>query len=474
MKIILITLDTLRADRLGCYGYHLPTSPYIDQIAKEGVIFDKAFAADIPTEVAHTDLFTGKVGLSTGVIAHGSKSNYLQKNIKWLPSMLRKKGITTAAVDNLYHLQEWFARGFKYYMNTTGENRWIDGRTINDFAIPWLRDHAQDDFFLFLHYWDPHTPYLPPKEYLPLFYDTKLDPFDKSNRSMDKAYSHTSYPNQKLNHYDFLGEVTDSNYVNALYDSEIRYLDDLLKELDSNLSELGIKDDVFLIILGDHGESLLEHGIYWDHCGLYDNTVRVPMIMRYPSKIKAGQTIKGMVQQADIMPTILQDANLDVPNDLDGKSLWPVINGHASEAHTKIYLSECAHQASRGIRTNEYKFMKTKSSGIFSRPEIELYDLIEDPNEEHNIAEKLPELTRIFSEELDCWVQTKLNGKEDPMDYILNNEMLPKRKKMEQILMDFGLTYEEWISNPSPTELNKALESLKRKKALSQTEKYTV
>ena len=474
MKIILITLDTLRADRLGCYGYHLPTSPYIDQIANEGILFENAFAADIPTEVAHTDIFTGKVGLSTGIIAHGSKYSYLPKEVKWLPSMLRKKGFTTAAVDNLYHLQEWFARGFRYYINSTGENRWIDGRTINDLAIPWIREHANEDFFLFLHYWDPHAPYLPPKHNLSLFYDTTLDPFDKSNKSMETAYSHPSSVYQKIYHYDFLGGVTDSNYVNALYDCEIRYLDDLLKELDTFLDEIGIKDEVLLVLVGDHGESLMEHGIYWDHCGLYENTVRVPMIIRWPSNIKANQRIPGMVQQVDIMPTILQAADIDIPCDLDGKSLWPVICSEELETHSKVFLSECAHQASRGVRTNTYKFMRTKNSGIFVRPEIELYNLVEDPEEKNNIANEFPELTKFFSDDLDQWVCTKLMGREDRMELILQNEMLPKKRNLEKILNTFGLSYDEWVRSSSTSLVDRALQIVMKVDEVKERDKWQV
>jgi arylsulfatase A-like enzyme len=124
VKIIFISLDTLRAKRLGCYGYQLPTSPYIDKISKQGVIFENAYASDVPTEVAHTSIFTGKVGLTTGVVSHGSPSTYLPKENEWLPTTLRKAGYTTAAVDNLYHLKEWFARGYQYYMNTIGKTRW--------------------------------------------------------------------------------------------------------------------------------------------------------------------------------------------------------------------------------------------------------------------------------------------------------------------------------------------------------------
>ncbi|TWE08591.1 arylsulfatase A-like enzyme [Neobacillus bataviensis] len=448
MKIIFISLDTLRANRLGCYGYHLPTSPYMDEIARDGVLFENAYASDIPTEVAHTSIFTGKVGLTTGVVSHGSPSSFLPKDYEWLPNMLRKAGFTTGAVDNLYHLKEWFARGYQYYINTIGKTRWIDGHTVNRLAKPWIKEHKDENFFLFLHYWDAHTPYLPPKNYIPPFYDSSKDPYDPTSRSMEPAYNHLAYPFFKFHHFDLLGNITDTKYVDALYDAEIRYLDDILKDLDHYLFELGIKDDTMLILFGDHGESLTEHDIYWDHCGLYESTVHVPLIIRWPGQIPNGVRVKGLVQHADLMPTILEAIGADSPNDLDGKSLWGLINGKEEQIHSEIYLSECAWQASRGVRTNKYKFIKTYDSGLFTRPPYELYDLHEDPNEEINLADMLPEITEKYETMLNYWIKSKLNNRSDPMEVVLREEGLPFKRRIIKILSEYGLTWEEWLANP--------------------------
>lgn len=194
MNIVFISMDTMRASRLGCYGYEKPTSPYMDQIASQGVLFERAYAADIPTEVAHTGIFTGKVGLRTGVVSHGSPLTQLSKKESWLPSLLQNQGFTTAAVDNLYQLKEWFARGYRYYINSVQKTRSIDGKSVNELAFKWIREHKEDDFFLFLHYWDPHTPYQPPVSYVPDFYDQSRDPYDPANRSMHAAYNHAAYP----------------------------------------------------------------------------------------------------------------------------------------------------------------------------------------------------------------------------------------------------------------------------------------
>jgi len=468
MNIVLVSLDTLRASRLGCYGYGKPTSPYLDSIASEGVLFEKAFAADVPTEVAHTGLFTGKVGLTTGVVSHGSELTRLPRTTEWLPSLLKSAGFTTAAVDNLYQLKEWFARGFRYYINSSGQKRWIDGQTVNELAFPWIEQHKDEPFFLFLHYWDAHTPYLPPKAYVDSFYDQGRDPYDPANRSMEGAYNHLAYPFFKYHHYDLVGPVTDSAYYDALYDAEIRYLDDRLRDLDAHLEKLGLKENTLLVLFGDHGESLTEHDIYWDHCGLYEPTVHVPIIMRWPGRIEAGRRVSGLVQQVDVLPTLLEAvrretpsgidvARLDDPQGLDGRSLWPSIRGTAIGTRDELFLSECAWQAARAVRTNRYKYIRTYDAGPFVRPPCELYDLETDPGETANLAEEDPELADFFQRKLDAWVASKLNGRPDPMEVQLREAGLPFRRRIEQILSQAGLTWEDWLRDPRRERFDTAI-----------------
>ena len=457
----MLSLDTARADRFGCCGYSLPTTPYLDGMAGQGALFERAYASDIPTEVAHTTIFTGRVGLSTGVVAHGSDLSQLSREHAWLPLLLRRAGYTTAAVDNLYQLKEWFARGYQYYINTAGERRWIDGRTVTDRAKAWIREHADEDFFLFVHYWDPHTPYLPPDAYARIFYPAG-DPFDPQNRSMNAAYGHRAYPFFKHHHYDLLGPVTDVQYLNALYDAELRYLDDLLRELDGFLGEQGIREDTLLIVFGDHGESLTEHDIYWDHCGLYEPTVRVPLIVRWPGRIAPGLRARGFVQHADLMPTVLEAAGIAVPPQLDGRSLWPVLQGRAEGAHAEVFLSECAWQAARGVRTEDYKFIRTRDPGLFVRPQRELYDLRADPGETRNLAGERPAVAQELERRLDDWVAGKLGGRPDPMETVLRERGLPFRRRIDAILAEVGWEWESWSREPDRARYDAAWEARRK------------
>ena len=457
LKIIMISLDTTRADRLGCYGYSLPTTPYLDGIAANGVLFENAFASDIPTEVAHTSMFTGRVGLSTGVVSHGSSLSHLPKTVLWLPDMLRRAGYTTGAVDNMYQLKEWFARGYQYYVNSVGQERFIDGRTVTDKAKAWISQHRQEDFFLFLHYWDAHTPYLPPREMVSTFYPVEKDPYDPTNRSMDQAYNHPAYPFFKYHHYDVLGPVTDANYVSALYDAELRYQDALLEELDAFLASQGLASDTLLILVGDHGESLTEHNIYWDHCGLYEPTVHVPLVMRWPSHIPKGLRVPEFVSHVDLMPTILEAVGIEAPTGLDGQSLWPSIHGTDHQTRDALFLSECAWQATRAVRTHEFKLIRTWDSGVFVRDEVELYHLTEDPKETKNLAGELPGVTEELSLRLERWTDEILQGRPDPMEEVLKQEGLPFRRRIGQILETVGWTWDEWMRHPDRQAFDEAL-----------------
>jgi arylsulfatase len=189
--------------------------------------------------------------------------------------------------------------------------------------------------------------------------------------------------------------------------------------------------------------------------------------MRWPGRIEAGRRVKGFVQQADLLPTLLEAvrnespggiaaSKLENPQGLDGRSLWPAIRGEAAGTHEEIYLSECAWQAARGIRTERYKFIRTYDSGPFIRPEVELYDLESDPEERVNLASVMPELTDRFQRQLDEWVDGKLGGRKDPMEIQLAEAGLPFRRRIEQILAASGLTWEEWKANPRRERFDKA------------------
>ena len=154
MKVILLVIDTLRADHLGCYGYHRETSPNIDRLAEKSILYGNAYSSDVPTQPSFTSMFTGRRGIHTGIVSH-SETESLSEDVPYLTEVLAQNGVTTAAVSTLYMMRRWFARGFHYYFNpVAGQRRrlqQVDAEEINGVALPWIREHRGEDFFLFVH-----------------------------------------------------------------------------------------------------------------------------------------------------------------------------------------------------------------------------------------------------------------------------------------------------------------------------------
>jgi len=339
MKVILLVIDTLRADHLGCYGYHRETSPNLDRLAKEGALFERAYPSDVPTQPSFTSMFTGQRGIHTGIVSH-SETETLAENVPYLAEILDEHGVTTAAVSTLYMMRRWFARGFKYYMNPVAGIRrrlqQVDAEEINDMAFPWIDEHKDEDFFIFVHYWDPHGLYLPPEPYRRLFYQG--DESGPENNSLDVLRNQPVWPFTKR-HLDAIGQnITDIEYVIAQYDGEIRYADDNVAMLLNHLEDSGILDETAIIFTSDHGESLGEHHFYFDHHEVYETTARVPLIARYPQEIAQGKRIDEIVQSTICLaPTILNLFGIDAPAAMTGKNLIRIANGE-EKGYDEVYV----------------------------------------------------------------------------------------------------------------------------------------
>ncbi|HIE18226.1 TPA: DUF4976 domain-containing protein [Candidatus Bathyarchaeota archaeon] len=446
LKVILLVIDTLRADHLGCYGYHRDTSPCIDKIAKEGVLFEYAYPTDVPTQPSFTSMFTGLRGIETGIVSH-SQSERLPEEIPCFPEILSQKGIVTAAVSTLYMMRRWFARGFQCYMNPVAGIRrrlqQVDAEEINSMAFPWIRKNYKKDFFLFIHYWDPHGLYFPPKKYRRLFYDG--DECDPENHSLDALKRQPIWPFTKR-HLDAIREgVMDIEYVIAQYDGEIRYSDDNVKDLVDLLEDLGIYDETVLIITSDHGESLGEHDFYFDHCEVYETTIRVPLIMRYPLLVPKGKLFKGLVQSTiSLMPTILDLFEIEHPSRMEGKNLVDLAN-RDEDPYKEIYVNQGLWTAKRAIRTERWKLIKTFDKAFWETPEVELYDMKEDPDETENLAPEKQEIIDKLELKMERWRRKKLGKRIDPLELIINIG-LPSRRWVEAAARREGMTerYDEW------------------------------
>jgi arylsulfatase A-like enzyme len=399
MNIILIAIDTLRADHLGCYGYTKCTSPNIDRFARDGVVFENCFAVGIPTHPAYTTIMTGMHPLVHRIVCHAGKVD-LSPTITMLSEYLNRYGYVTIAVDNLATAERiaragWFARGYHYYFSTGGitvisQGVKINAEIVNKVAFEALelalKKGGDKGFFMFIHYWDPHAPYLPPKGYIEKFYSG-----DPSKGDIEDRLKKTLWGRLLLS--GWIGEhvrsgVRDKSYIDASYDAEIAYVDEKVGELLARIDELGLTDDTVVILTADHGESLGEHEIYYDHHGLYEWDVKIPLIIRYPSRIPRGVRVKAMVSHMDIMPTILELTGIPIPKEISGSSLLALFDGKW-DGYPMLCMVENTRMTKRALRMGRWKLIETLRPDIYGRPAgyIELYDLEKDPKETENIAD---------------------------------------------------------------------------------------
>lgn len=417
MNVILVSLDTLRADRLGCYGHFRPTTPHLDRLAAQGTLFMEHFSPHIPTYPGHTTMLTGR-----DVYAHhvtGQSAAFEPPaDMPMLAERLKDAGYWTAAADNL---GKWFTRGFDmvetYAWDTSLKREWRKGEAVLEASLRALNvaaDQAQP-FFLFLHFWDPHTPYLPPAPFDRMFFEG--DERDPTNRSMDAVWAFEPF---KWYFHEWMPGVTDIEFPKAQYDAEIAYMDACLGHVLTRLEELDLVDDTLLVITTDHGEELDEHGCWFDHHGLYDTNTRIPLIMRLPGAVPAGRRVHGLTRSLDLVPTILDYAGV-AAEPLDGISMRPLIEadgpGVSRGTCDAIHMTENTWMKKRAVRTHAWKLIRALEPDPHGFPEVELYNLSEDPEEQRNVADAMPEqvaaLTAIMEDHVRRRVET--TGRPDPL-----------------------------------------------------------
>ncbi len=402
-NIVLLAVDSLRADHMSCYGYTKNTTPHLDRFAAQGTLFEHNISAHIPTTSAYGSMLTGQDVFTTQVVALRHKGP-LRDEVPTLAELLKEAGYTTTCVGFSGNPS---ARGFDKYLNFAGWGSWNEGRSpkaenLNQVAIPELDELVKGEapFFLFLSHMDPHAPYLPPAPYERMFYHgNETDP---ANTSMEPVMTFKPF-------CDFFASwmppgISDKDYVVAQYDGAIAYMDACIQTIFTALEAHGIYDETLVILNGDHGETLYDHECWFDHHGIYDTTLHVPLIIRYPGRVPAGQRVSGYTQHKDLVPTILELAGIETERSFDGNSVLPLISGEEISHESEIYITECTWMRKHGWRTPEWKLIVALEPDFHFKPEVELYNLIQDPDENTNIAESEPEVVALLKSRMDAWI----------------------------------------------------------------------
>ena len=213
--------------------------------------------------------------------------------------------------------------------------------------------------------------------------------------------------------------MTDAEYIASLYDAEIRHVDDGIAQILETLDQTGLAENTLVVLTGDHGESMYQHDIYFDHHGLYEDVIHVPLLMRCPESISAGRVLTPMVQHLDIAPTLLEAAGKQNSACYGGQSLWPLATGQTETGGwEQIVCCESTWQAKWAIRTETQKFILAREQDFHNMPPRELYDLSDDPGETQNLALERWQEAAALEKELEAWIAAglaKTGRTEDPL-----------------------------------------------------------
>ncbi|MCL2640428.1 MAG: sulfatase-like hydrolase/transferase [Phycisphaerales bacterium] len=430
MRILYIDIDTLRPDHLGCYGYHRNTSPNIDAIAKDALRFDQYYTPNAPCLPSRTSLYSGRLGIQTGVVGHGGtaadpKLEGKLRNFRGsfteesLPRNLQKLGLYTAMISPFgqRHSAYWFLAGFNE-VHDTGKGGMESAEEIQPVIDRWFDANAKrDNWYLHINVWDPHTPYRVPAEFGEPFKDEPLpkwlDDDELIQRHMKKAGPHsaldvTMYDDQENPRFPRQpGKVTDKASMRKLidgYDTGILYADAVVGKIVAHLKAAGVYDDTIIILSSDHGENFGELGIYAEHATADVGTCRIPFIVKWPGGPK-GKANTNLHCNVDLAPTLMDLLDGPKPELWDGQSFaGEIIPGKPSETpREELILGQCCHVCQRSVRFGNWLYMRTYHDGFHLFPQEMLFDLANDPHEQNNLAASRPEICHEAAWRLARW-----------------------------------------------------------------------
>ena len=362
---VLVTLDTVRADRLGTYGYPRPTSPNLDSLAERGIRFDDAIAHSISTPPSHASILTGLLPPSHGLRKLWGQA--LAPENTTLAELLRERGFVTAAfVSGLPLIRAaGLAQGFDHYDDAfaeTGKER--DARSTNARVRAWLDTRPLESrpggrLFLWVHYFDPHAPYLAPEPQQRDF----ASRLARHERQLER-------PHGGLHPQGEPPSPARLRWMSDLYDAEVAATDAALGELLDLLDEAGILSRAVVAAVADHGECLGEGGRYFGHWGVGDEVARVPLVLAHPAGRWAGAAVAGTVRSVDVAPTLLAWLGVPVPAGLDGRDLTPVLEG-SERGSRPAYTEQMEFQAVQAVVRGDWRLSRRVRRGAAGTSDLE-------------------------------------------------------------------------------------------------------
>ena len=415
-NLLFIGIDSIRADHMSTYGYPRLTTPHLDKFMSGGAVFENVFSPHIPTTPGYTSMFTGMDTFGMDVVALRHQGGLLKK-LTTLAESLGKEGYATSCVGFSGNVA---SRGFQKYLDFEGWGSWAQGRShkaenLNKVALPELKRLAagKKPFYLFLRHMDPHAPYLPPQPFERIFYQG--DEFDKRNHSLDPVMKFKPFCDFHASW--FPPGCTDKDYIIAQYDGALAYMDACIAHIFAALKTLGLEEDTLVVIDADHGETLYDHECFFDHHGLYDCTLHIPLAFVLPGRVPAGRRFADYCQMKDVTPTILDLMGIPTRIKFDGRSLVPLLEGRERVPEPEFYITECTWMRKHGWRTPEWKLIHALEPDFHFKPEVELYNLVADPQENRNLAKAEPAVVKMLEDRMHAHIarREKETGRRNPI-----------------------------------------------------------
>lgn len=433
MRVLFIDIDTLRPDHLGCYGYHRNTSPNIDSVARRGLRFDNCYASDAPCLPSRMAMWTGRFGIHNGAIGHGGTAAdpFIQGRDRgfterigqtgWM-RCLRNLGLTTVTVSPFgerHGAWAWYAAYNE--IHNPGKCGMESAEEVSPPALDWIKRNARrDNWFLHVHFWDPHTPYRAPADFGEPFADAPLPAWlteDIRRRHWEGCGPHSAreipgfsdtegappgrYPRQP--------KVADSMQKVRMmfdgYDTGVLYADRHCGMILNALADQNVLDDTVIIISSDHGELLGELNCYGDHQTADQITCRIPMIIRWPgiTDTRAGGSCRGLVYHVDIAATMVELLGGKIPPNWDGRSFASELRSGRDPSRDCLVVSQAAWSCQRAVRFDDYICIHSYHDGYHGFPDVMLFDVNNDPHEQNDLAPSRPDLVGRAADMLSRW-----------------------------------------------------------------------
>lgn len=417
MNVLMIDIDTLRPDHMGCYGYRRNTTPNIDEVAKEGVRFQNLFCSDAPCLPSRASLLSGMFGIKNGVVGHGGTAadrfcegparGFRDSRDQWnFHNIFRRAGLYTASVSTFpeRHSAWWFQAGLNETFNQ-GEGGLESGEKVLPYALDWLdKNGTQKDWFLHVHFWDPHTPYRAPESFGNPFEADELDHLWINDEVLELHKKHVGpHSASELNMWDdkvfdkyprHPGHIQNMQELKRVfdgYDCGIAHADYLVGQILQKLKSLNIYEDTAVIITADHGENLGELGLYSEHGTADKPCCNIPLIIKWPGARQNAED-HGLHYSLDLLPTIAELFNVEKAQHWDGQSFRESLFHDVDTGRESLVLSQMAHVCQRSARFGDWLYIRSYHDGFHLFDREMLFNLREDPYEQHDVKEQYPEI----------------------------------------------------------------------------------